>query len=95
MDWTPTPHSKNQDNCEIRESYFHLDMREERITRRPYSLPPIRANLPTTWLLRGRPYEILVDVKSCIIKVLNSPTGQVSEVGPVGQSKCMSETGLD
>jgi len=28
-------------------------------------------------------------------RVLNGPTGQVSEVGPLGQSKWMSETGLD
>jgi len=30
-----------------------------------------------------------------IVRVLNGPTGQVSEVGPLGQSKWMSETGLD
>ena len=40
-------------------------------------------------LQRGRPGTLAT------LKVLNSPTGQVSEVGPVGQSKCMSETGLD
>jgi len=28
-------------------------------------------------------------------RVLNGPTGQVSEVGPLGQSEWMSETGLD
>ena len=34
-------------------------------------------------------------VPAVLTRVLNGPTGQVSEVGPLGQSKWMSETGLD
>jgi len=40
--------------------------------------------------IQGQSYSSLPQTR-----VLNGPTGQVSEVGPLGQSKWMSETGLD
>jgi len=38
---------------------------------------------------------LLLYFKFVKARVLNRPTGQVSEVGPLGQSKWMSETGLE